>query len=304
MLLVGLLLAGCGNASVAARSEGPSSPPAAPTFSPSPLPGTVPESQACPNLEPEHLPSDQDTVTDAFICEQGARTVPGDGIWSFSSVKRLTSGLNELLRAYSKPDDTTQPPGGAVCSAVGTSPLTVWLHSDRGTSAVRATREVCGEPTKEAAAAYAALSTTVVSETKLQQVQSQLSIDSKCPEAYKDVLSLEEQDGRKQENSRTLPTPVSGRASVCTYTVEVDKDGDRVGRLTKHHDLDAEQLKTLNEALTHVKVDGTCSRHDQTGFALLDTGKPDPLFIALGGCAVQENHDWWRAGEDVRAAVS
>jgi hypothetical protein len=159
-------------------------------------------------------------------------------------------------------------------------------------------------PTAAAYKAYAGLLTEVVSERKLQHVQSELSIDSKCPESYKDVLALEEQDSRVQENSRALPNPVSGRASVCTYVVEVDKDGDRIGQLKSHHELDAAHLRALNVGLTKVTVDGTCSRHDQTGFALVDSGRPDPLLIALNGCAVQEGHDWWRAGDDVRGAVS
>jgi hypothetical protein len=92
---------------------------------------------------------------------------------------------------------------------------------------------------------------------------------------------------------------------VCTYQVEADAQGNRIGRLDGHRALTADEIAAVNAALTNVTVDPTCSRSTQTRFALL-VAKNGPTVVALdGGCAVSQNDGgWFRAGDDLRAALA
>lgn len=290
-----VLLAGCGNTHPAALQATPQ-PTRGVTSSPSPLPNSVPDAEACPPGDPVHLAEDQPTVTDAFVCTDEVKAVPGDGMWDFRIVKRITGGLVELLQVYATADAA---PGNGACTLDLPSPRTVWLHSDKDTVAVRAPHSPCSKPTAEGIKAYDALTFEVVWEKKTRQMQTELSVSSQCSDSYKDTLSLDEQYSPGRTNSRTSPMPVSGSVSVCIYKVQADEQGDRIGHLTGHHTLTAAQVDQLNRGLAKVTVDPTCSRHEHTSFALL----PGQLVIALGGCAVSQDSDWWRAGDDVRLAV-
>lgn len=178
----------------------------------------------------------------------------------------------------------------------------VWLHGD-DVVPVRAPRSRCGEPVDAARAAYDALFLQDVSVVRLRQVDSQLAVDSGCPERYKDTLAISEGDGGARATT-ARPRPLAALTRECTYRVELDADGLRVGRLTAARTLTALQLARVNAALARVGPGGTCSRHGQTRFALLSPPGGPGAVVALDGCAVQEDEGWWRAGDDLRALLS
>lgn len=302
-VLLMLVVVGCGNSPTAVVRNAPQLPSGSPTSSPLPVPVSVSADAACPKQDPTHLQANQVNVTDAFVCREVDRKVPGDGVWLFQVVRRVTSGLNPLLAAYNAPDAGPAGPGVA-CTAELPDPLVVYLHSDTGVRAVRAPWTECRKPTTEAASAYLASRTTVVWEKKDRQTQTQMSIDSACSDAYKDTLALDETYNPNRTNDAALPTALSGPVSVCTYRVQPDAQGDRIGHLDGHRSLTAEQILAINSAITHVRVDPRCSRHQQTRFALLSTGRGDPTVVALDGCAISQSNRWWRADADLRSALT
>src|SRR3954471_8915055 len=101
-MLAFCLITGCGQ-TVAPDVDTATTPP-------SPSSAPVDGSEACPAGTPVHLPEDVGPVSEAYLCGVETRTVEGDGEWSFSVVRRVTSGLAALLRAYASPDQTPGDP--------------------------------------------------------------------------------------------------------------------------------------------------------------------------------------------------
>jgi hypothetical protein len=257
---------------------------------------------ACPTLPAQHLASHQAPVEAAYLCGEESRPIAGDGVWSFQVVRRVTDGLNPLLAAYAVPDAGPAAPDTA-CAAVGWAPLIVYLHDASGVRAVRAPQDDCGGPTSAARTAFESVTTAVVWEKKTRQVQSQQSVDSGCPDQYKDMLSIYEQFPSSARSPAAAPAPLAAPVLECMYRVIVDAEGERVGEFQGYRTLTADQVAAVNAALGHARADPTCSRHEQTRFAVLGMDR-SPTTVALDGCAVEQDSGWWRAGDDLRAALA
>jgi hypothetical protein len=286
-LAVVLLVAACGQGA----GHDVLVPAAAPSTSASP----IARADACPKQAGGHLPDQLGTVTRAYVCTSDVRAVPGDGEWQFDLVREVTGGLPELLKAYAAGDAA---PTNGFCTLEAAAPLDVTLHADRVVTA-RAPHNSCGKPSAEARAAYDALALTEVEAVKVRQVQTEQSKASGCPDRYKDIMSVDEKYGGKGSTTGD-PRPQKAPLLVCTYVVEVDPQGDRIGRLTATRTLAQPAVDEVNAALGQVTVDTTCSRHEHTRFVILGGG----VEIALDGCGVQQDNDWWRGTEALRQAVS
>lgn len=297
--LLAVVLAGCATAAAgqgAVGNEPPSSPPA------SAGPTTDPVA-ACPSQTPSHLSGADAGTTEAYICTSEIRSVPGDGVWTFQVARRVTGGLGPLPHAFAAPDTSSDPPNPNVaCAAMAYPAVVVYLHGDGRVHAVRAPEGECGFTLQPARDAYAALRTTVVGERRVARVQSQLSVDTQCPDAFKDMLSVEEHDPDSTAGGGA-PAPLPDPVSVCTYRIATDPEGERIGHLDGYRTLSGDQVRALNAALAQVRRDPTCSRHEQTRFAVLDMSGGDRILVALDGCAVAQGNRWWRADDQLRQAV-
>lgn len=295
VLLVGAL-AGCagGTAGVPLRTE-PSG-----TVSPSTMTSTVTTvDDACPEQEAEHVPPALE-VTDAYLCGTDVRAVPGDGQWQFRTVRRVTGDLSALIKAYEVADAGVT---NGACTSDLPSPRVVWLHTRSATVAARAPRDRCGKPTREARQAYDALPTQEVRSVEERQVASQLSVDSRCSDAYKDMIAIEDEDGAPKQ-TQALPTPIGVGARLCSYEVRPDESGMRVGHLRAARVLSREQLDAFNAELRRAELDPTCSRQRHQHFALVVREASGlSTLVATDGCAVQQDGGWWRATPQLRALV-
>jgi hypothetical protein len=147
------------------------------------------------------------------------------------------------------------------------------------------------------------LQTVNVSEQKGRQAQSQQAVDSGCPDPSKDSLAIEEQTGTSPDNS-ARPKTLSEPVWVCKYAIETDARGQRQGRLAGVRKLTSSQVTEVNQALSRAAPDATCSRHQQSRFALLMAGDDASTVVALDGCAVSQSpQNWWRAPDDLRLLV-
>jgi hypothetical protein len=288
-----LLLSACGQDGSSTLQTAPTS-----TAGPRATHAPVTKAEACPTVEPEHLPANVGAVEAAYVCGSDYRAVPGDGDWSFIQVKEVTDGLDELLRVYGAED--AAPTSGA-CTTELPDPLIVYLHGDH-VRAVRAPWTPCRKPTPEARAAYDALTTVVVSETKEAQGRSQLSIDTGCGDTFKDMLWVEEHGGGTHLPTGD-PRPVAAGAHVCRYDVKADKDGFRNGELTSGETLSAGELSKVNEELAKSVPDQSCSLSEHTRFATL-TDKGSWTQVALDGCALLQDSSWWRATDALRKLLA
>ena len=163
LLLAGsLLLAACGQSSPAALTAGDVVPSATASY------GPAIRSEACPSVQPQHLPKKLSQIQRAYVCVNEIRSVPGDGKWMFDVVEGVTGGLAELLTAY-QPADAHPTSGG--CTTELPDPLVVYL--DTGHSlAVRAPRDPCSKPTGAARKAYEGLKLQELTAIKLSRVTS------------------------------------------------------------------------------------------------------------------------------------
>jgi hypothetical protein len=294
LILTAALLAGCG------QQHGDRTADLRATTSPSPLASSVPESTACPKQEPVHLDSSQGPFTDAFLCTSELRNVPGSGQWDFRVVRRVTGGLDALLQVYAEPD--AKVPGNVICTLELPNPRVLWLHGDKVVAA-RAPRDVCSKPTRDARAAFEALTTSEVWAEKNRQVTSQQSLDSGCSDSWKDMLSIDEEFGGPKQTS-PQPRPLGAGTWACLHDVKTDGN-ERVGKLASSRVFAAQQLKDLNAALAKADVDPSCKRSTHTRFALLLARQASyATYVALDGCAVQQDGGWWRAGDDHRGLLS
>jgi hypothetical protein len=296
--LVAGVLTGCGQP--AAPASAPRSTPA-PTWAAPASYAPIAAGNACPEAAPVHLPADVGTIRAAYVCTQEFRRVPGDGEWQFLVVKGVTSGLDALLLAYRTPD---APLTSGACDAVGVTPRPLYLHGSR-TIAVRAPFDGCGKPIQAATRTLDALGTVEISATKLTRVTSQLAQTSGCSDMYKDMLAVEEKYGGPPREAQT-PSPVGPGAELCSYAVTSDSHGYRFTWLSSARELTRRDLDRINSALAGSTADPSCSRHQHTRFALLQSagqaGGPTTL-VALDGCAVQQDGGWWRATDRLRALV-
>jgi hypothetical protein len=241
-------------------------------------------------------------VTQAYFCVRETRPIHGDGEWQFSVVKGVTSGLDALLRAYRTPD---APPTNGSCTADYRDPRVLFLRGSR-TPAVRAPRDGCGQPSGPAVRAYEALRTVDITVTRLGQVTTERSRTTGCPDMYKDMLAIEEASGGPPQVSPT-PRAVEAGTVLCSYAATPDAQGLRVGRLTSARPLTSAEVGQINNVLPQATIDASCSRHQHTRFAMLQTGGQDggpTTLVALDGCAVQQDGGWWRAPDRLRALVA
>ncbi len=278
---------------------GPTALAPTPHTSPSPVRDSVPMSEACPaTAEAKHLDAEQPPVTDAFICGEEDVTVPGDGIWMQFTVRRITGGLDALLRVYGTPDEP-KPSGTYACTDDLPSPLYVFLHSDGAVSNVRAPRTYCGKPTLAARDAFAALTSEIIWTQKDRQIQTQRSIDTHCTDTYKDIIEMAGEYG--VTHHRTTPTPLEGTLTVCRFTVH--KEGsDRIGHLDDGTTIDA---KAFDDALAQSTVDDSCSTTEHTRFATVHGTRGGWVVVALDGCAVyQDNVGFFRGTDALRALLT
>lgn len=276
--------------------------------SPSPhpsMPVLSTESSACPKQDAVHMPADTSGLYDGYICEQAARQVPGDGMWMFEDVKHVTDGLDQLISTYSMPDQTASPGSNFACSTVTYRGGIVWLHGTQ-TVAVRSPTDACGAPLPPAANAYAALITTIVSSQKLRQVQTQQSANTGCSDQYKDVLIY---NGLAGDPSKTeggpQPIPDAGSFKACFYKTSQDAQGDPIGQLYGSKTLTSAERSAFNSALVAAFPDPTCKLADHTTFAVVTPSTPQgPTYLALDGCAVQQNEGVWRGSDALRAILN
>jgi len=303
--LLVLSLTACGQAAGTDAASPVSSGSPASQVAPAATPAAVTSGDACPAQEPSHLPQALEAVTEAYICLGEDRAVPGEGVALVQVVRRVTGGLDALLTAYAAPDEAPTP--DTICGLAAWNPLVVYLHDDSGVHAVRAPTTSCSAPTEPASSAYTALVTAVVGEGDSRTLQSQLSVDSNCPDDYKDTLSIDEQlDNTSPSDLGTAastPTPLTSPVSVCTYRFTSDEQGMRAGRLDGHDTLTGDQLSAVNEALSLARPDPSCSRQEHTRFAVLNGGQRDSTVVALDGCAVSQDEGWWGAADQLRLSL-
>ena len=179
-----LLTAACGSATGVATATGPGTASGSAGGSPAPVSG--PGSARCPI---ERLPEGSVPAGFAALwvlrCTDVVRSVTGDGLWWFRLEERADTGIDPLLAALRRPDETP-PRGPTVCTGSGASPVALVDAAGRVVRP-RLPRDGCDGPQRQVRDAVAALRFRETKVTRLSQEQSQQSIDTGCGQMWTDL---------------------------------------------------------------------------------------------------------------------
>ena len=91
--------------------------------------------------------------------------------------------------------------------------------------------------------------------------------------------------------------------SACTYDATAEVGGR--ARLVGGRLLSRESRAAVNDLLARATSDPACDPADHTRFVVLaaSSGFVQHTYVALDGCAVQQNGAWWRATDELRALL-
>jgi hypothetical protein len=236
------------------------------------------------------LPADAMLVR-ATRCLFELQTIAGDGQWRVRLDQEATTGLDALAAALRLPSQETPP--GTACDAVGYVPFVISVSDSGGRQLQPAVPHgICGAPLQAVTDAFMALTWTTVDTTPIQQVTSELSLTSGCPDAWKPVIAIVAvDDARHQPTSTVDVTPV--RMRVCRYAPDAAQTVDmgngaflHVGGLSGSSTMDPSAAHELLAAVGQAPRANSCAQVESP-FAVVspvDGGGPS-LTVELGGCS-------------------
>jgi hypothetical protein len=245
-----------------------------------------------PDLIP--LPADSVLVS-ATRCIFDHSSVPGDGNWLGRIDQRVDSGLDALAAALRLPSQAA--PINSACNLIGYVPVVITLTDTQGRQIKPLLpHEACGGPLPAAVDAIAALPWQTVATHQVRQTQSQMSIDTGCPDDYKPVIALQAGFGVGPRKPLPFTTDVSS-LQVCRYVPRSDPESlmplgnngsagvAHVGHLTSVSTIDGANARALLAAVAAAPSARPCNQPDAP-FANVGTPGDNPamLTVELGGC--------------------
>jgi len=300
LLTLVLTVSGCGrNAPVGAA--GPASTRPGPQFTtpaapPTPTNADPPELRPpvwvdanCPpgayNYDPL-TQANRGRLPDEFVtawvlrCETEVRDVPGQGRQAFRLVLRADTPAAELVAQLRRPSERQT---NGLCLAYGVG-VPYFALVDRDNKAVlpAVPNDECGRPRRDALQELEKLHFTRLSETPAGEVQSQKSIDTGCPEKYKDMITISA-DRAKPAAARPLWPGSPGPLRVCTYDPMPGKDVPG-GQLRTARTLDAGATADLVAALDKAGPAAACPTPHSRFAVISPVGSNNWAMAELDGC--------------------
>lgn len=208
-------------------------------------------------------------------CQWTSRRYPGDGEWALLVRQVGTRGLPGLIKALTQPSQR-QTNGPCAAIAYVLPPLYLvdaagkYLHPAPPTDG-------CGAPLPGFAHAIAAMTWRTVSTTKLNQVQSQQSIDTGCAQQWKNEAEMYARFPMRPDpgHQPVLAHVPDTALHVCIYRTGSDPE---IGNLERGTTLSRQQSEQLRTALAGPGRRGDCA--SQRAFAVVDNS----INVELGGC--------------------
>lgn len=297
VVVLGVLAAGCGKAVT------PGSPPE-PGYATgggggsaiAGLPGggiegrTMAMSESCVNdprlgVDLSTLPADRTPVPDGFAtvwvlrCNTELRDVPGQGKWLVQVAQRADTTATELVAELRKPSDARTAQACTLEMAV--PPYFVLVDAAGKAVVPTVPTDPCGKPRRAARTLVEALPFRTLFEKQLNQVQSQESIDSNCPESWKDMITIAK-DARPAPATAIWSDPVTD-IKVCVYD-RISEGQLPVGQLRSVRAVSGDGVAGLRAALDKAGPAMACSA-PHTRFAVLRVdGAAGWAQVELDGC--------------------
>jgi hypothetical protein len=240
------------------------------------------------------LPADSVLVS-ATRCTFQTANLPGDGNWFIRTDQRADSGLDALAAALRLPSQDA--PAGLACAAIGYSPIVITVTDTRGRQIKPLLpHDDCGGALPRVTAAIAAVPWQTVATHQVQQTESQVAVDSGCPDLYKPVIALQAAIGSGPRQSLSFPTDAAA-LQMCRYVLDPDpvdnmslgpngSDGvAQGGRLADVTYLNTSTARSFLAAVAVAPPVAGCTR-PPAPFALIGTPAVNAALVTveLGGC--------------------
>jgi hypothetical protein len=204
-------------------------------------------------------------------------------------VDRVTSGLDDLLRVYGRPDLPSTPTDGTrACTTEYLPPLVVWLQTDQGAAAVQAPTDACGKPIRPARHYFGLLTTVPVRATKVDQFRTELSLDTGCDDTWdaREIGRLDHMPPRLASH----PARPGARRHVCEFEIPKNRPWKK-GDLRSGYRLTAKEAADLRAALRRAPADDTCAAGTPRRFVVIH-GWDREVVVSPDGCVWQSNGVW------------
>lgn len=214
------------------------------------------------------VPGDFVTVS-VMRCRPGFKQVPGQGEWTTAIAEKADTSAGDLVAQLRQPSAPSTD--GACTMEFITSPYIMLINAEGKAVLPEIPKDPCGKPKIEVRNAADALPYKLVSETPVHQSQSQLSLETGCPDSWKDLLAIDGLSYKPGPAAKIWPGPAQVR--VCVYQSVSD-----AGKLVSGRSVPVEQLPALDSAGPAAPCK---ARH--TGFATLASENRD-AWIELDGC--------------------
>lgn len=244
------------------------------------------------DINPPLAPLPKNVVlTQATRCIYDTQGVPGDGVWQVLIEQVTTSGLDELAKALRLP---SQPVGRGdlSCPAIAVAPVVITVTDKSGNQYhPKVPQSACGFPLAVVTGVIDGLGWLTTSTTKLEQIQTELSISSMCPDQWKPEIAL---FGDRQDTARGEVDATPGPLVACRYDLDNDPENTvtddngvahREGRLSQVSYVDDAAGGVFLSAVKFAPLARPCDQPDQP-FAVVQQAVNPTSYVSveLGGC--------------------
>lgn len=219
----------------------------------------------------------------AVTCRYDERTYPHDGQWSVLIKKASATSVEELKRAFERPD-VPAPGHDVACTDVLIRGAPVLFVNAAGDYVVPRypIDHTCEHPLPATLHAVDRQPWKAISTTRLQQERTPAELAAGCADRIKNVVALDVRFGT--DSSAGGPVfAFHPHVSLTACIYRVSAHDTEVGNFVRGLHLYGRQSAELRQALTGPGPAGqTCPAQDT--FAAISTRGGDTVYLELGGC--------------------
>jgi hypothetical protein len=220
------------------------------------------------------------SVTAVVRCQTVDRSYPGLGTWSVQLAEVANSGFGDFLVQLGKPS-LRQPPNIVCTDDLILPPWFALVDQSGQIMRPAVPTDECAKPSADVIAALNRIQFRVVDEVRQNQISSQESVETGCPDQWKDMVALEGANHPQGKDGGSVGDLASSPASalVCLYKAGPIDGGLRVGDLVKGATATGEAAGTIaSEAMIVAPLPAGCQ--DAAEFAVI----ANSAYVELGGC--------------------
>ncbi len=216
----------------------------------------------------------------AIECRVSHRLVDGEGRYVVHQEWHADADLDAFVTMLRQPD-RPRPTGDYGCTMQLDSDPDLGLVDEAGTVWwPRFPRDACQHLPRDVMQAHDALPWRLAEERRGQQIETAKALKTGCADMHKDVIEWSVATPKPGGPGSVFPPQRSSSFNVCTYRIELDKEGHPVGHLYNAIVGTASEEAFLRDLIDPLGPAQECDK-PRTRFALLAGGS---VSVELDGC--------------------